>query len=150
MALPMFVFLLVVCLLLSLELLWCFDWLPLRPSSPQGRTFCTPVRVGGSQFRSQGRGRGVQSTLGPSVPEGLRAAAYQVRWRTANDVQRSLQSFAACKDPRQYTLWPQSCVLHLVRSTCRHRDPGKPRVGLQVAGRQDEVLVHAPGRVCAV
>ena len=36
MALHMFVFLLVVCLLLSLALLWCLDWLHLRPSSPRG------------------------------------------------------------------------------------------------------------------
>jgi len=31
-----FVFLLVVCLFLSLALLWCFDWLHFRPSSSQG------------------------------------------------------------------------------------------------------------------
>ncbi len=37
MALHVFVFLLVVCLLLSLALLWCLDWLPLRPSSSRGR-----------------------------------------------------------------------------------------------------------------
>jgi hypothetical protein len=36
MVLPLFVFLLVVCLLLSLALLWSLDWLPLRPSSPRG------------------------------------------------------------------------------------------------------------------
>jgi IS1 family transposase len=31
------VFLLVVCLLLSLTLLWCLDWLPLQPSNSRGR-----------------------------------------------------------------------------------------------------------------
>lgn len=36
MALHLFVFLLVVCLLLALALLWCLDRLPLRPSSPKG------------------------------------------------------------------------------------------------------------------
>ena len=35
--LQVFVFLLVVCLLLSLTLLGCLDWLPLRPSSSKGR-----------------------------------------------------------------------------------------------------------------
>jgi hypothetical protein len=35
MALHIFVFLLVVCLLLSLTLLWRLDWLHLRPSSPR-------------------------------------------------------------------------------------------------------------------
>ena len=37
MALHVFVFLLVVCLLLSLARLGCLDWLPLRPSSSRGR-----------------------------------------------------------------------------------------------------------------
>jgi hypothetical protein len=37
MALHVFVFLLVVCLLLSLTLLGCLDWFPLRPSSSKGR-----------------------------------------------------------------------------------------------------------------
>jgi hypothetical protein len=36
MALHVFVFLLVVCLLLSLALLWRLDWFPLRPSSSKG------------------------------------------------------------------------------------------------------------------
>jgi IS1 family transposase len=36
MVLPMFVFLLVVCLLLSLVMLWGYDWLHLRPSLSQG------------------------------------------------------------------------------------------------------------------
>jgi hypothetical protein len=36
MALHLFVFLLVVCLLLALALLWCLDRIPLRPSSPRG------------------------------------------------------------------------------------------------------------------
>jgi hypothetical protein len=36
MAFHMFVFLLVVCPLLSLARLGCLDWLPLRPSSPRG------------------------------------------------------------------------------------------------------------------
>jgi hypothetical protein len=36
MALHVFVFLLVVCLLLSLALLWRLDWFPLRPSSSRG------------------------------------------------------------------------------------------------------------------
>src|SRR5690348_3768919 len=52
-------------------------------------------RVGESQFRSQARGRRVRSTPGPSVPQGWRAAAYQVRGRTATDVPRLLRSFAA-------------------------------------------------------
>src|SRR5258708_12454488 len=37
MVLHVFVFLLVVCLLLSLALLWRLDWFPLRPSSSKGR-----------------------------------------------------------------------------------------------------------------
>ena len=36
MVLHLFLFLLVVCLLLSLALLWCLDWPHLRPSSPRG------------------------------------------------------------------------------------------------------------------
>src|SRR5437588_9341759 len=36
MALHVFVFLLVVCLLLSLVLLWRLDWFPVRPSSSKG------------------------------------------------------------------------------------------------------------------
>src|SRR5207245_2459854 len=36
MALHVYVFLLVVCFLLSLALLWCLCWLPLRPSSSPG------------------------------------------------------------------------------------------------------------------
>jgi hypothetical protein len=36
MALHLFVFLLVVCLLLALALFWCLDRLPHRPSSPKG------------------------------------------------------------------------------------------------------------------
>src|SRR5947209_4682037 len=36
MALHLFVFLLVVCLLLALALLWRLDWFPLRPASSQG------------------------------------------------------------------------------------------------------------------
>lgn len=46
MALPvfMFVFLLVVCLLLSLSLLWRLDWFPLRPSSSRGEVKRTMVQ----------------------------------------------------------------------------------------------------------
>jgi hypothetical protein len=36
MALHVFVFLLVVCLLLSLALFWRLDWFPFRPSSSKG------------------------------------------------------------------------------------------------------------------
>ena len=36
MVLHVFVFLLVVCLLLSLALLWRLDWFPFRPSSSRG------------------------------------------------------------------------------------------------------------------
>jgi hypothetical protein len=38
MSLLVFVFLLLICLLLLLELLWRLDWFPLRPSSSQGGT----------------------------------------------------------------------------------------------------------------
>jgi hypothetical protein len=36
MSLPVSVFLLVVCLFLSLALQWCLDWFHVRPSSSQG------------------------------------------------------------------------------------------------------------------
>ena len=46
MVLPVFVFLLVVCLLLSLALLWCLDWFQFRPSSlPGGATRSTLHRL---------------------------------------------------------------------------------------------------------
>jgi hypothetical protein len=44
MALPVFVFLLVVCLLLSLSLLGRLDWFPLRPSSSRGEVKRTTVQ----------------------------------------------------------------------------------------------------------
>ena len=43
MALLVFVFLLMVCLLLSMALLWRLDWFPLQPSSSRGRTKCTTL-----------------------------------------------------------------------------------------------------------
>jgi len=43
MALQVFVFLLVVCLLLSLALLWRLDWFDLRPSSSRGGAKCTTL-----------------------------------------------------------------------------------------------------------
>ena len=43
MSLHVFVFLLVVCLLLSLALLWCLNWLRLRPSSSRGGAKCSTL-----------------------------------------------------------------------------------------------------------
>jgi len=44
MVLHVFVFLHMVCLLLSLALLWCLDWLHFRPSSSRGRTKRTTLQ----------------------------------------------------------------------------------------------------------
>jgi len=43
MSLPVFAFLLVVCLPLSLALLWCLDWLRRLPSSSRGRAKCSTL-----------------------------------------------------------------------------------------------------------
>jgi len=50
MSLPVFAFLLVVCPPLSLALLWCLDWLRLRPSSLYVKLNSSPLDRGSQQL----------------------------------------------------------------------------------------------------